>query len=219
MAILVLTNSTSWGQVVSFKKLSSQMGYVISEEEAGPLTEEEHYSLRSYISTEDAVYREINNFLRFYPAKYEWYGNSPEDTKVLVSNIDNAIQKVPLLPKDLVLFRGLTLGWRRNKPFALQEEYLDKAYTSTSTSIIVANKFTGKVPKRSALFTMYFNEASRGILISEFEDEVILPRGLKFKIMKKKLRNGFPQYLVQICAVVCLDKIKNLKALEYFNSL
>jgi alkylation response protein AidB-like acyl-CoA dehydrogenase len=40
-------------------------------------TADEVTDLAAYTGQEDPIYQEINGYLRFYPAPYEWYGTSP----------------------------------------------------------------------------------------------------------------------------------------------
>ena len=164
--------------------------------------------IESYTSKEDAFYEEINGYLRFYPAPYDWSGTGPEDAKLIVKNIDGIFRKAPALPADLVLFRGISLKYRGNKPYSAGEEFTDKGYASTSTSFKVANYFaTGMhddgAGERKAILVLYFTKAEKGILIDQNEDEVILKHGSKFRVMETRDGSGCALYLTQICAGAC----------------
>ena len=97
-------------RVYDFKTLYKGLGYP-SPTFFGS-SETELMDLDSYTSKQDAFYSEINGYLRFYPAPYDWYGTGPEDAKLIVANIDRIFTRAPALPSDLVLFRGLDLKFR-----------------------------------------------------------------------------------------------------------
>mgnify|MGYP003798589357 CR=1 FL=1 len=172
--------------------------------------------LDSYTSKYDAFYEEINGYLRFYPAPYDWSGTGPEDAKLMVANIDGIINKAPALPADLVLFRGLDLKFRKSKPYAINEEFVDKGYVSTSTSYKVARYFAiemndnATTKSRKAVFTLYSaRPGQKGLLIDQNEDEVILRHGMKYRVMAKKDNvKKYDLYLVQVCGDVCETTLK-----------
>lgn len=182
--------------VYSFAGLYRDLGY--SDSLFGA-TDDELLSLRTYTDTSDTFYAEINSFLRFYPKPYPWYGIGPEQARELVAGLDRIIDRAPVLPHDLILFRGLSLSWRPN----LQpgEEFEDRAYVSTSTARQVAERFARKADHSKVLFVLYFgNESQKGILIDEYgEDEVLLPRGQRFRAMDRRQADGYTAYLVQLC--------------------
>ena len=173
-------------------------------------TEEEVMDLTSYTSKSDPFYQEVNGYLRFHPAPYDWSGTSPEAEAAMVKNIDRVFARVPALPGDLVLFRGISLGFRGGRPYAIGEEYVDKGYVSTSASYKVARYFAVEMddeeedPARRAVLVIYQAAAVRGILIDQGEDEVILGHGRKFRVMAKKDGvSKYDLYLVQACAGTC----------------
>lgn len=194
-------------KVYDFKTLYKALGYP-SPDYFGS-TETEISDLESYTSKEDTFYQEINGYLRHYPAAYDWDGTSPEAAKEIVANIDNIFRLVPALPQDLVLFRGVGLGYHGNKPYAPGEEFTDKAYISTSVSYSVARYFAVEMDAeskdRKAIFAIYFTRpGEKGILFDQGEDEVILQHGRRFRVMAVK--EGSPEYdfyLVQACAETC----------------
>lgn len=196
--------------VYDFKSLYRSLGYP-SPDYFGS-TEAELQDLDSYTSKEDTFYSEINGYLRFYPAPYDWYGTGPDDAKIIVKHIDSIFGRAPALPKDLILFRGLGLGWHGDKPFAPGEEFVDKGYVSTSASYEVARHFAvgmsdgEEKASRRAVFVLYLaRPGEKGILIDkENEDEVILPHGRRFKVMAaKNAAAPYDLYLVQVCAAAC----------------
>jgi len=187
--------------------------------------EEAIRDLESYTTQGDAFYQEINNYLRFYPRHYDWYGIGPETAKSMVKNIDRVFARTPPLPGDLILFRGLTLKFRANKGYAIGEEFTDKGYVSASTSFKTAKYFAVEkdedegAPSRRAVLAIYGNRpGGRGILIDQGEDEVILPHGLKFRVMAKKPAvEGYEFYLVQACAGPCETFLRK-DARDFWNS-
>jgi hypothetical protein len=202
----VVAAPAAGARVHDFKTLYKNLGYP-SPDYFGS-DEQTIMDIESYISKEDAFYEEINGYLRFYPAPYDWSGTGPEDAKLIVKNIDGIFRKAPALPADLVLFRGLSLKYRGNKPYAAGEEFTDKGYASTSASFKVANYFaTGmhedSAGERKAVLVLYFNKAEKGIMIDQNEDEVILKHGSKFRVMETRDGSGYDLYLTQVCAGAC----------------
>lgn len=191
-----------------FKSLYRSLGYPSADFFGS--SEDEVTALEAYISKEDPIYGEINGYLRYHPQPYEWYGTGPDDAKVIVGHIDKMLLRAPELPGDLLLFRGLGLGYRQDKPFEAGEEFTDKGYVSTSVSYSVARYFAVEMadeekPDRRAVFALYFaGPGERGILIDQGEDEVILGHGRKFRVMGRKAGPGkYDLYLVQVCAASC----------------
>ncbi|MDO8804950.1 MAG: ADP-ribosyltransferase [Elusimicrobiota bacterium] len=208
-----LAPAPAGARVYDFKLLYGGLGYP-SPDYFGS-DETEVMDLESYTSKEDSFYGEINGYLRFYPAPYEWYGTGPEDAKIIVKNIDRVFDRAPALPGDLMLFRGLDLKFRDNKAYAIGEEFIDKGYVSTSVSYKVARYFAIEIgdnettASRKAVFALYLNRpGEKGILVDQGEDEVILRHGMKFRVMAKK--DGvkkYDLYLVQACLSACADSL------------
>lgn len=196
-------------RVYDFKALYKSLGYP-SPDFFGS-AEEETQDLDSYTSKEDTFYSEINGYLRYYPKPYDWSGTGPDAARVIVEHIDSIFGRVPVLPADLVLFRGLGLGYRDGRPFGIGEEFLDKGYVSTSAAFRVAYHFAVEMaadeekPSRRAIFVMYLaRPGEKGILIDQGEDEIILKHGRRFRVMARKdgVRK-YDLYLVQACGAVC----------------
>lgn len=191
-----------------FKALYRSLGYPSADFFGS--SEDEVTALEAYISKEDPIYGEINGYLRYHPQPYDWYATGPDDAKVIVGHIDKMLRRAPRLPGDLVLFRGLGLGYRQDRPFETGEEFTDKGYVSTSVAYSVARYFAvemadGENPDRRAVFALYFaGPGERGILIDQGEDEVILDHGRKFRVMARKDGPAkYDLYLVQVCAASC----------------
>ncbi len=194
-------------RVYDFKALYRSLGYP-SPDYFGS-TEAEISDLEAYTSKEDTFYQEINGYLRHYPAAYDWDGTGPDEARKIVANIDNIFGRVPALPRDLVVFRGVGLGYHGNKPYLPGEEFTDKAYISTSASYKVARYFAVEMDEenkdRKAIFAIYFTRpGEKGILFDQGEDEVILEHGRKFRVMARKEGvQKYDLYLVQACAAAC----------------
>lgn len=201
-------------RVYDFRTLYSALGYP-SPDYFGS-TEDEVIDLETYTSKEDTYYAEVNSYLRFHPEPYEWYGTSPAAAKVMVANIDRVFDRVPSLPADLVMFRGLDLKYRGGKAYSVGEEFVDKGYISTSVSFKVARYFAiemnndgDEAVSRKAVFTIYMDRpGEKGILIDQSEDEVILKHGRKFRVMAKKAGVvKYDLYLVQACSGACSSSL------------
>lgn len=200
-----------------FKALWKGLGYpAVKDGDGGEATaafgatEDEIMDLTSYTSKYDPFYEEVNGYLRFYPAPYDWSGTSPQVAAAMVKNIDRVFTRVPALPADLMLFRGLNLKYRDSRPYAIGEEYVDKGYVSTSASYKVARYFAiemndnATTPSRKAVLAIYTGRAEKGILIDQREDEVILGHGRKFRVMAQKAGVAkYDLYLVQACSGSC----------------
>jgi hypothetical protein len=189
-----------------FDDLSHQLGYP-SVTYFGS-SEGEIQDLETYSSKEDTFYKEINNYLRFFPNAYEWNGTGPEQAKSIVESIDKIYTKIPSIPQELILFRGVDLKYRKNKSFTVGEEFVEKGYVSTSTSFKVANYFATEIDGNSSA-------SKKAILIDQNEDEVLLKHGQVLRVMlMRKTNSTYETYLVQVCKISC-DKQMN-KDIEKF---
>ena len=205
-----LEAATPGVRIYDFKTLYRSLGY--PDPAYFGSTPDEVEDVHTYTGKNDAIYQEINGYLRFYPGEYDWYGISPESAKIIVQHIDNVLARVPSLPRDLILFRGVGLRFRGNKGYEVNEEFLEKGYSSTSTSFKVARYFAiggseGEgVGSKNAVLVIYQNSAdTQGILVAEQdEDEVILRHGTRYKVMASRTaREGYELYLVQACSKPC----------------
>ncbi len=207
-AVPVPPAAPAGAHIYDFKSLYRSLGYPSADFFGS--SEDEVTALEAYISKEDPIYNEINGYLRYHPQPYDWYGTGPDDAKAIVGHMDNMLRRAPKLPGDLVLFRGLGLGYRQSKPFEPGEEFTDKGYVSTSVTYSVARYFAVEMadeekPDRRAVFAMYLAApGERGILIDQGEDEVILGHGRKFRVMARRAGVAkYDLYLVQVCAASC----------------
>ena len=198
----------SGARTYDFKTLYKYLGYPSPGYFGSSL--EEIQDLETYTSKEDTYYKEVNDYLRYYPEPYTWCGTSPKAAKTMVANIDRIFRRVPALPADIMLFRGIGLGFRGNKSYEVGEEFIEKGYASTSTSFKVAEHFAApkeedEPDSRKAVLVIYSNRAGeKGILVDQREDEVILRHGIKFRIMaKKETGKKYDLYLAQACSAPC----------------
>lgn len=202
-----------------FSELSQKMGY--PNETYFGSSEDQIANLETYISKEDTFYKEINSYLRYFPAPYDWNGLSPEQAKLMVENIDRIYNKIPALPQDLILFRGVNLKYRHNKSFAMGEEFNELGYLSTSSTFKVATHFATKLndssaENKKAILVLYQNRSEhKGILIDQNEDEVLIKHRQPLRVMALKKNNPlYELYLVQICKLSCEQEIN--KDIERF---
>ena len=200
---------TSRARVYGFKALFRALGYP-SPDYFGS-SEDEVQDVGTYTDKEDSFYKEVNDYLRYYPEPYEYHGTTPEMARDMVKNIDRVFARVPALPADFILFRGIGLKYHGNKPYELGEEFTDKGYVSTSASYKVARYFAVEMDDnpapeaRKAILTIYFSRpGQKGILVDQREDEVILRHGTKYRVMGIKDNvKKYDLYLVQVCADSC----------------
>ncbi|MGZ3805695.1 MAG: ADP-ribosyltransferase [Pseudobdellovibrionaceae bacterium] len=206
--------------VYDFHTLQLELGYAATDSWFGS-SEKEIASLEDYLNKNEEYYTEINRFLRFYPAPYEWYGKGPDAAKVDVQNIDNIFKRIPVLPKDIILFRGVRLNWKKSNSFKVGEIFSDKAFASTSTDLKIADQFTyDDIENGASIYILYFNQShAKGILIDQGENEVLLQHGQTFKVMDKNTSRDKTFYLIQVCGFsVCSKKVQQQEALSYWNS-
>lgn len=196
-----------------FQSLKKQLGYDANTHTNA--TAEELEALDTYSEKFDSYYRDINKYLRNYPNPfYDWDSISPKQAKVIARNLNSYILKSPTLPKNLILFRGSSLSFRKNKSYKLNEVIQEKGFLSTSTSLDVAEFFATEQcdqphsPNRKAIHILYSSKAPLvGALINQGENEVLLNSGHKLKIMQLKQHGAFDVYLTQICNKECDSKI------------
>jgi hypothetical protein len=203
--------AVSGARTYEFKTLYSQLGY--PDPGYFGASPEEIRDLATYTNqiVADSYYRDINSYLRFYPEPYEWRTINPQQADAIVQNLDRLFTRVPPLPGDLILFRGLTLKFRGNRSYGVNEEFIEKSYASTTTSYLVARHFATlftpitDTTTLKAIFAIYNNHpGERGILINQEEDEVILRHGIQFRVMgRKEIGQKFDFYLIQACSNPC----------------
>lgn len=195
-----------------FQSLQRQLGY--DDNTHSKATAEELEALETYSEKFDTYYRDINNYLRNYPNPfYDWDSISPKQAKIIAHNLNSYILKSPPLPRNLILFRGSSLSFRKNKSYKLNEVIHEKGFLSTSTSLDVAEFFATEKcdqphsPNRKAIHILYSSKTPLiGALIDQGENEVLLNSGHKLKIMQRKHQGTFDVYLTQVCNKECDPK-------------
>lgn len=209
----------------TYKELAQIVGYtdIYEAQNQKKVLEEEAWALQSYVEYDDPIYPEINQFLRTGKTEDLYYFTSHEDLKKTISNMDAGIKKLAKLPSNLMTFRGVTFGFRKNKCYDKNEVYTDKAFVSTSVRLSIAEGFAGvesEKSKGSGVLYLYSNSSKHpGILINQLEEEVLLPRGLTFKVMERADHEGVCQLLVQICNNTCSEKVKDPLLLENWKKI
>ncbi len=206
--------------IYSFQGLSKKLGYPNKTYFGAP--EKERADLEIYTEQGETYYKEINDYLRFFPNEYNWTGTSPEDAKLIVTHMDHLLARQPSLPKDLLLFRGVDLNFRGNQSYSIGEEFIEKAYVSTSTDFKVAKYFAvemradeeGNASHKKAIFVFYINRPElKGVLIGSeeraSEEEVLLPHSQKIRVMALRTKAlPYDLYLAQICPKTCDSQIR-----------
>lgn len=207
--LLAFKASAADFRAYNFQDLWTEMNYPVALENAA--TEEAMTDLETYTSKEDTWYRDINLFLRNFPkTQYDWNSISPEQAGPMVKNIDSIYEMLSALPRDLLLFRGIDLKFRKSRSYEVGEEFIEKGYASTSTSYKVADYFANHINDNETtsslkgILVLYSpKKIIKGILIDQGEDEVLLARGEKIRIMDVDKTLKHHVYLAQICEKVC----------------
>ncbi len=195
--ILVIFFSTScFSQIFTQQELATKLGYSSNIYENQILSSDERDSLSSYTSYDDPLYEDVNGYLRGTTSNF-WYFQNTAEIDVQIKLMDRAIRRLPRLPQEMVLFRGQTLGYRKDKKFEVGEIVTDKAYWSATTSLKVAERFSNS---DGSVFVIYNNQKDfKGVNLNSLEEEVLLPRDIVARVMKSKLRNNLQLALVQLC--------------------
>lgn len=112
--------------------------------------------------------------------------------------VDGAMERSKL-PEDAVVYRGVssaqrTFGSAYRSSSMVGMEWTDRGYSSTTTNEVVADRFAGG----SALGVRMRILAPAGtgaIAIDDYESEILLPRGLKFRVVNDVLPESGPRQL------------------------
>lgn len=146
-----------------------------------------------------------------------------------MSNLDKIIAK-KMYPSDLVLFRASELSYRGNTPYALGEEFTDVAYTSTSISYDAADfiagykKATDKT-RTTVIYVMYNPHDFKGLWIGNSrrldyqQEELLLARDGKFKVMATKMKGDTVIQILQICEKTCDQSVSHPDVESIFSSI
>jgi hypothetical protein len=212
-ALSLVSAQANHSPLYSFEELQKMMGFNDAWEahKQGLITEDEHWALSSYVEYDDPIYPEINNYLRTGKSDELWYFEDLNSLKKTIKDMDSGIKKLSKLPPNLISFRGVSFGFRKNKCFEIGDTYQDKAFVSTSTAMHVARNFSGLYSdsnKSGGILYLYSNAKHHpGILINPLEKEILLSRNLKYKVMDRVDENNGCHLLVQICVDECRKNI------------
>lgn len=193
----------------SFEELTNNFGYSRYEENS-KLSEEQVLALGAYI---DNTYKVINRKLRENSDIIEpkWINN-------VILNIDSAIEESQRIPKDAILFRGITLGFRNGAPYQKLEEIFDLAYMSTSLNSNIAINFADELSEKGSQVLMIYSDRNfYGLPLTKFEEEILLPRGTRLLVMEVSKKDGISYALAQICESKGCSKKVNDFAKEEWN--
>ncbi len=164
-------------------------GFKASGDWANGLSKDEFKSVGRYMSHE---YREVNSGLRSNN------GKPPAAIKESVANIDRALSRSKV-PEDVTVFRGVGADVAAQmKPGAT---FKDQGFTSTSLNSAVGEHYGTasmeiRVPKGSQgayVQTLLKNPKNPGT-----EQELLLPRGQSFKVVRVEQRGGKPHIVAEL---------------------
>ncbi len=168
----------NWNEV----KLSEYLGYS-NYANSSKLSKRQKFAIQYYAHLDETVYLDINAYLRGTKTEFNYY-DYPHQVQTDVNDIKEAASILPLIPKGLVLYRGIGLDWRDNKCFEAGETIEDKAFLSTSLYKRDANYYAfERLARPGALITLTLMSDQKGILISENnEGEILLMPDRKIQV-------------------------------------
>lgn len=156
-------------------------------------------SIRAYTGS---YYKELNNYLRHGKSsseeRAEWITNT------FAPEIDRAIENGPRVPKDLIVFRGLNKEIVNNLEIGVVFE--DKGFVSTTIKKDALSKdgtILGTQKKEPAILEIRVPKNSKGLYIEHLsrvksENEFLLPRGSKFKVVETLKNQPIPKIIVEL---------------------
>jgi hypothetical protein len=194
--LLLFISTSVFAQQWDYSVLEKHLGYSKYYRDNPYLNKAEKYAIRTYTNYDEPYYKDINDVLRDIPRPDGIYYIDFFDVLEISKDIDNAINKLPALPNDMILFRGVNLAYRDYIPHGNGDVFIDKAFFSTSVYDGVGTAFAGK----GVMYAIYSSKKKRdGILCNPIEREVILPRSQAYKVMDTfKLEKNHVQ-LIQRC--------------------
>lgn len=119
-----------------------------------------------------------------------------------VATIDGEMGRSKL-PEDVVVYRGVksakqTFGDAYRSSSMTGMEWTDHGYTSTTTNDVVADRFSGGTAF-GVRMRILAPAGTGAIAINDHEEEILLPRGLKFRVVSDVLPESGPrQFDVEI---------------------
>lgn len=202
---LAIACAPAKADVWSFEKMQKFTGYSYWGSESSPLSSKQKEATRSY---QAAPF--INSSLRkTLPLE--------KNNRQTVHYLDKSMLLIKF-PTDLTLFRGVDLGFRNGEIYKVGEEFVDNTYTSTTINPSVAQNIA-----KTAIYILYSSRDFDALWIggnglNSYQEEILLPRGARFKVMNSKVRNDTYVQLVQICGYICNDVVLNSDANLIFSN-
>jgi hypothetical protein len=144
-------------------KLSTQIQYVDN------LSTNMQKALEYYTSD---GYNYINEYLR------DGVQTFSKKVYPMIQQIDSAFEHVPALTSDITVYRGI------RSSFNIRHDFIEKAYTSTTTEILIAIDFNAK--RKCCVFKINVPKGKKILPLltcseNKSETEILLPRNSKFK--------------------------------------
>jgi hypothetical protein len=210
---LIFTVFTVHAREYSHKELQDYVGYHSIYEHPN-INRDQITFLSHYTNKIGPWHKEVNDYLR---TGY-WFGWETERLDKSISSIDKLMNESPKLPKGLLLFRGQMMDFL-GRHYSIGEEFNDMAYYSTTTSLSTARKYS-LYDHFSFVMVIYFaDEEGKGLVLNNFDDEVLLQRGLTYKVMDSAKGQSRRYGLVQICPKRgCEATITNKKVRKWWNN-
>jgi hypothetical protein len=151
--------------------------------------------------------RDINDYLASDYSYYFWPHKDGLEKRI--NEMDELIQQSPLLPHDLVLFRGLQMNWL-GRHYRIGEEFQELSYVKASSHSGVARFNAGFSEMSFVMVYYYADEKGRAVVLNTQEKDVLMARGLKYKVMDSFATRGQRYGLIQVCTrQTCMDTINN----------
>lgn len=203
ICIILLAPFSAFSQISQkYKDLSERLGYS-GYETRKDLSPEEALALRNYKI--GVGYNCIQSFLFESPGdKYGCYFldqhdkpyrvQSDDGVRAVIKKIDAALMRSKPIPGGIYLFRG------QSHSDDMGSVFTRKGYTSTSVSIHEARKFY----RGSLLVIRIPKTGFPGMLMGEWEEEVLLPRNTTFMVIDIKQVHNENRILVEPCLDRCV---------------
>lgn len=126
----------------------------------------------------DGAYESLNSALR----KGESLGGAQKN---LASAMDEEIDKLPRVPQNMNVYRGVYKGREVFGSMEPGDTFSDKSYVSTTATRKIADGFSNDF-----VMKIQVKKGSKGAFIKEIseyseENELLLPRGSKFRVVSK----------------------------------
>lgn len=212
MVLTLFIATCAYGQVYEHSKLQKYVGYN-SLYQHPTINRVQLDFLQYYVDKDGPWRREVNDYLR----TGFWYGWVPEELDKSISAVDKLIETTPVLPKNIILFRGQNMSFM-HRHYSIGEQFTDKTFFSTTSKQGIARFYSG-YSSLSFVMVIYFeDEKARGLVMNNEDKEVLLARNNTFKIMDSVKRNKRRYGLVQVCPKSgCKIKVSKRKIQKWWN--